>query len=167
MPGGKILTLWMIRAAAALYVISVIGWLRGVDRMARLAWTAACLLYLAHAGFAFHFYHGWSHSAAYQETSRRTAQLLGAGWGGGLYVNYVFTVVWVVDAIWWWQGLDIYRRRPRWIQTSIHTFFAFMFFNATVVFGIGPVRWLGVVAAATLGLLWWKQATSWRQLAQR
>jgi hypothetical protein len=152
---GKILTLWTIRAAAGLYAGSVIAWLRRRDRSARLTWTVACLLYLAHVGCAFNFYHHWSHSAAYEDTSRRTAELLGAGWGVGLYFNYLFTVAWVMDVIWWWRGLEVYRRRPRWIQASVHAFFAFMFFNATVVFAAGPVRWLGLAATAALGFVWW------------
>ena len=156
MPDGKILTLWMIRAAAGLYVASVAGWLARWDRIARLAWTTACLLYLAHVGCAFHFYHGWSHSAAYEKTARQTAQLLGAGWGCGLYFNYIFTVAWIADVIWWWKGLVVYRNRPHWVEATIHTFFAFMFFNATVVFGAGPIRWLGAAATAALGLLWWR-----------
>ena len=155
MPDGRILTLWTIRAAAALYVASVMAWLGGRDRFARLTWSAACLLYLAHVGYAFHFYHHWSHSEAYGETSRRTAGLLGISWGGGLYFNYIFTVAWIVDVIWWWRGLALYRGRPSWIHVSFHAFFAFMFFNATVVFAAGPVRWLGLVATTTLGFVWW------------
>jgi len=159
MPDGKILTLWTIRAAAILYVASLIAWLRRRDHGARLTWSLACLLYLAHVGCAFNFYHHWSHSAAYEDTSRRTTELLGAGWGGGLYFNYLFTAVWIVDAIWWWRGLAVYRGRPRWIHTSVHAFFAFMFFNAVVVFATGPVRWLGLVATATLGFIWWQNGS--------
>lgn len=163
MPDGKTLTLWTIRAAASLYVVSVAGWLTRLDRIARLTWTAGCLLYVAHVGCAFHFYHHWSHAAAYQETARQTAQLLGDGWGGGLYFNYVFTVAWIADVIWSWKGLVTYRSRPCWVATAFHTFFAFMFFNATVVFGTGSVRGLGAAATAALGFLWWKMALLNRQ----
>lgn len=154
MPGGKILTLWVIRAAAVLYVTSVTAWLLRHDRMARLIWTAACLLYLAHVACAFQFYHHWSHRAAYEQTARQTAQVVGFDWGGGLYFNYLFTAAWVGDVAWWWKGLVVYRDRPLWIQTTIHTFFAFMFFNATVVFAAGWTRWLGVAAMVALGLIW-------------
>ncbi len=156
---GKILTFWTIRGAAALYVVSIIAWIRRRDRSARLTWTLAYLLYLVHVGCAFNFYHHWSHSAAYEDTSRRTAQLLGMSWGGGLYFNYIFTAVWIIDVIWWWRGVALYRSRPQWMHASIHTFFAFMFFNATVVFATGPVRWLGLVATATLGFIWWQSGS--------
>jgi len=69
----------------------------------------------------------------------------------GLYLNYVFTVVWVADAAWWLLSAASYARRPRWINATVHGFMAFMFFNATVVFGKGATRWLG--AAVTAGLL--------------
>src|SRR5262245_37630085 len=121
---GKTLTLWTIRAAAFLYVVSVAPWLDRRDRYARAAWTAACALYLAHVAAAFHFYHGWSHEAAYDETARRTAELMGTGWGGGLYFNYVFTIIWIADAIWWWRGLRLYRTRAPWITSAVHVFFA-------------------------------------------
>ena len=92
----------------------------------------------------------------YEDTSRRTKELLGAGWGCGLYFNYLFTGVWIVDVIWWWRGLAMYRRRPRWIQAGVHAFFAFMFFNATVVFAAGPVRWLGLAATMALVFVGWR-----------
>jgi len=120
-------------------------------------------LYLVHVGCAFNFYHHWSHAAAYDDTSRRTAELLGAGWGAGLYFNYVFTVAWIVDVIWWWKGLAVYRSRARWIQVGVHAFFAFMFFNAVVVFASGPIRWLGLVGTAILGLVWWQSAARHRR----
>ena len=154
---GKLLTLWTIRAAAVLYAASVIAWITRRDRGARLAWTLACFLYLAHVACAFTFYHHWSHSAAYEDTSRRTAELLSVNWGGGIYFNYIFTVLWVMDVIWWWRGLAPYRSRPRWMHATVHTFFAFMFFNATVVFAAGPVRWLGLAATAALMFVWWRR----------
>jgi hypothetical protein len=157
---GKLLTLWTIRAAAVLYAVSAIAWITRRDRGARLTWTFACFLYLAHVVCAFNFYHHWSHSAAYEDTSRRTAEFLGMYWGGGIYFNYIFTILWVMDVIWWWSGLACYRNRPRWMHATVHTFFAFMFFNATVVFAAGPVRWLGLAATATLMFIWWQRRSS-------
>ena len=49
--------------------------------------------------------------------------------------------------MWWWRaGLDGYRSRPRWIGTSIQLFFAFMFFNAAIVFGSPLMRWFGTAS---------------------
>ena len=147
---ARLLTLWTIRISAALYVTATALWIVKRDAPARRAWTAACLLYLGHAIAAFHFYHSWSHAHAYRETARQTAEVFGILWGGGIYFNYVFSALWLADVCWWWRGLAAYRSRPRWIAATVESFIAFMFFNATVVFGRGWVRWFGV--AATVGL---------------
>ena len=129
---GQALTVWVIWLATALYVAAVAGWLMRQDRLARVLWTAGCGLYVVHVAGAFQFYHHWSHAAAYRETARQTLEVVGLNWGGGLYFNYVFTAVWVADVIWWWRGIETYRRRPRAITIAVHTFMAFMFLNAVL-----------------------------------
>ncbi len=149
---GQSLTIETVRLAAGLYVLSVAAWLDRRDRAARLTWSIACALYLVHVAAAFQFIHHWSHAAAYLETARQTARMFGIEWGGGLYFNYVFTSAWIADVCWWWQaGLVRYRARV-WLGATIHAFIAFMFFNATVIFARGMIRWLGL--AATFGLFW-------------
>ena len=111
MTWGEWLTRWTVRIALSLYVLTAA--LRLADRerrTARLAWTLGCALFLAHVAFAFHFFHNWSHGHAYAETARQTRELFGLDWGGGLYLNYVFTLAWAADAgYWWWRGLDAVR----------------------------------------------------------
>lgn len=148
------LTRWPVRLALLLYAASlVLRITRPAERRtARLVWTAGCVLFLLHVAAAFHFFHGWSHQHAYRETARETGARFGAYWGGGLYLNYLFTLAWAADAAWWWRaGLDRYRSRPRWIDVVLHAFMLFMAFNATVVFERGPVRWAGVAISAALG----------------
>lgn len=128
------------------------------DSAARLVWTIACISLLAHAACAFHFFHGWSHEAAYRDTARQTADVVGLSWGGGLYINYVLMAGWVADVIWWWRGLDAYRRRPWLLAAAWHGFVLFIFFNATVIFETGFLRWLGVCLYVALALLWWRRA---------
>src|SRR5438093_1092947 len=163
MANGQSLTLWAIRIATPSYVAALSPYLaRGNRRWegpSRLAWTAGCMFYLVHVWGAFQFFHGWSHLAAHRETARRTAELFGINWGGGLYFNYVFTLVWLVDTLWWWRGFDAYRNRPNWLGTAIHSFLAFMFFNATVIFASGFVRWIGTAATTGLVLLWLRART--------
>lgn len=155
----EILTLWTIRIALAFYVLVEAAWLggarrRALERAARWAWTLGCAFYLVHVCSAFHFYHDWSHSLAYQATARQTQELFGFDWGGGLYLNYAFTTVWLLDAVWCWLSPEGYRTRPRWFGPTVHSFMAFMAFNATVVFAQGVIRWLGLVATIGLGVLW-------------
>ena len=149
---------WTARIAFLLYAVALASWLVRRSRMvrlARLAWTCGLILYLAHVAAAFHFRYHWSHDAAYEETARQTASLFGIPSGAGLYCNYAFTAVWACDVIWLWWNAETYRRRRRWITLVIQSFLAFMFFNATVVFVSGWMRWMGLAVTAAFGMLWW------------
>ncbi|MCI0701417.1 MAG: hypothetical protein L0241_10085 [Planctomycetia bacterium] len=100
----------------------------------RFIWTLGCLLCLIHIAIAFHLGHGWSHEAAWEHTRQV------AGYGNGIYVNYLFALVWLADVIWAWVAFDSYRARPRWLNWTIHGFLAFVVFNAAVVFGTNLAR---------------------------
>ena len=134
----------------------------GWSRAARVAWTLGCVAFLVHVVSAFHVYFEWSHTIALEETTRQTAALTGRDTGAGLYLNYLFTALWTLDVAWWWRGgLEAYRARPAALAVALHGFLFFMVFNGTVVFGDGPVRWLGVgitllLAAALLTFRPWR-----------
>ena len=150
---GETLTRWTVRLALLLYAATLALRLARprMQSPARLLWTAGCLLFVLHVAAAFHYFHGWSHRHAYHETAKQTGELVGTDWGGGLYLNYLFTIVWAADATWWWGGgLGRYVRRPPWVDFSIHGFMSFMALNATVVFERGPTRWVGAGAAVLL-----------------
>jgi hypothetical protein len=153
MTAGTLIIHWSARIAFLLFAAALAAWLVGKPRAARLVWTCGFLLYLGHVAAAFQFRHHWSHEAAYEETARRTAELFGTPSGAGLYCNYAFTLVWAADVIWIWWNEETHRRR-RWIVMAIHSFMAFMFFNATVVFGSGWVRWMGLMVTLAIGMLW-------------
>jgi hypothetical protein len=126
-----------------------------LDSAARLVWSVACGSLIAHFISAFHFYHGWSHAVAYGDTARQTAEVFGFNWGGGLFINYALLIAWIVDLAWWWRsGLDSYRKRPWPLLALWHTLLIFIIFNATVVFGDGTVRWLGLAISLLLMLTW-------------
>lgn len=126
------------------------------DAIARLAWTMACVGLLAHVACAFHFYHGWSHADAYRDTARQTGEVFGLNWGGGLYVNYVLLIGWLLDVGYWWRrGLDAYRRRPWPLVAAWHGFLIFIIFNATVIFETGLARWTGICLCLALCFMWW------------
>ena len=149
MDTGELLTRWTVRLALALYALSLILHWSARGRRSRLAaarwaWSAGCLAFLLHVFCAFQFYHHWSHADAHAVTARRTAEVVGWNWGGGLYANYIFALVWLADAVNWWRGLEHYENRPRILTGSVRGFLAFMIFNATVVFAEGAVRWLSL-----------------------
>lgn len=144
-------SLWMVRFSCVLYIAALALWISKPTHFPKRAWTAACLFYLIHMMTAFAFFHNFSHTEAYHATARQTQTLMGVYYGGGLYWNYVFTVIWMADALWAWLGN--YTQRARWIAWAVHGFLAFMFVNATVVFGKGWIRIAGAVGFLSLGAL--------------
>jgi hypothetical protein len=170
---GEFLTRWTVRVALTLYVlalalrVSAAGCRRRLAT-ARLFWTVGCLAFLLHTASAFEFYHDWSHRAAYEATARQTAEVVGLDWGGGLYANYAFAALWTVDVCWWWFGPEHYQARPRTLEWALQGFLGFMAFNATVVFGVGAIRWFGLAAtlflATIVGYTWSCRDNSLRKL---
>ena len=124
--------------------------------MARAFWTLGFAAYLAHVLCAFAFVHHWSHAEAATHTGYRTGEMTGWFWTGGIWLNYLFTLLWAGDVIYWWSGLDRYARRPERYRWFVHALFAFMIFQAGVVFAAGLTRWLtlaGLSLVAAAGLL--------------
>src|SRR5688572_30167945 len=120
----------------------------------RLGWALGWGMFLVHTAAAFHLGHDWSHADAFAHTERT------AGVGEGIYVNYLFGLVWGLDVAWFVASPGSYARRPRWVGWAIHGFLAFVTFNATVVYGTGLARWLGAFWFALLGWYWVKRARS-------
>ncbi len=145
-----------VRLALLLYAFAILpmpwldeaGWQAGtaLGRLVRLAWALACLVYLAHVALAFHHHHGWSHARAMEHVAER------GGFGPGIFLSYLFTLAWALDAAWWWLAPVRYAQRPNGVGGSLHGFMLFMVFNATVVFATGLARWGGLVLFALLGL---------------
>ena len=113
----------------------------------RVAWTVACVLLVTHVLAAFHFEHNWNHTAALRHTAEQTARVTGINWGGGLYFNYAFLMLWFVDVAFLWRAPD--RTHPR-LHQFTNLACVFMVINATVVFGprwwIWPVTVVGLIA---------------------
>jgi hypothetical protein len=156
MDTGELWTRWTVRLAMTLYVMSLA--VRGFKRpwldASRLLWTVGCLAYLVHVGCAFAFYHHWSHADAYRATAQRTEEMTGFAWGGGLYANYAFTLVWIADVAWWWLRSNDYVMRSRWIEWGVQGYMAFIAFNAVVIFGNDEIRWAGIAACVMLAVVW-------------
>lgn len=144
------LVAWLAGPAAALVGRRHAGW----QRLARRLWTLGCAAFLVHVAAAFHFVHGWSHAAAHAATARDTAAVTGFDSGAGLWLNYLFTALWLGDAVAWWRlGTGGYRRRSAAWTIAVYGFMAFLAFNATVVFEQGWVRVGGVLGSLLLATL--------------
>jgi hypothetical protein len=149
------ITIWFTLAAYALgaaYFIADRKW--KWESAARLMWTAGCLSLFVHVALALHHYHGWSQDSVYRETARQTAEVFGIYWGGGMYINYIVMLAWAADVSWWWLLPENFRRRPKILTVAWHIFLLFIFFNATVVFVEGPLRWIGMALSAGMATLW-------------
>lgn len=143
------LSIWVSVAAWAAVMA---GRLRGREcRGAWLLWAAGCAAYGLHLAAAFAGPYRWSHAVAWAETARRTRELTGVDAGAGLWLNYLFGLVWLGDlAGWRIRGAPLPGGRWRPAALGLHGFLAFMIFQGTVVFGAGPSRWFGVGVFAYL-----------------
>ena len=163
---GIFLTRWTIRLALLCYSAYLAGWLSwprnrqpsGWPAVARWLWTVGCGLFLLHVACAFHFYHGWSHAAAWETTADETDSQLGFRFGDGLYFSYVFGVLWVLDvlAAWLWPAA------PLALRAAVHVYLLFIAFNGAIVFESGPTRWAGLAACIILALLAARAAYNWQ-----
>jgi hypothetical protein len=80
----------------------------------------------------------------------RVRQLIGVSFGGGVYFNHVFLLVWIFDATWWCGWPDHYLRRARLWDALVIGYLWFIALNATVVFESGMIRWLGLLGTLVM-----------------
>lgn len=149
--------MWTVRVALVLYVAALGGLLAGGRHSGwwhawRLLWTAGCVTFLGHVGLAFQ-YHDWSHAVAEKHTAERVQALLGWNFGGGIYFNYLFMLLWISDVAWSWVAAASYRTRPIWVDRGLHAFLLFIAINGAIIFENGPTRPAGLVALGVLSLL--------------
>lgn len=112
-------------------------------RWARQAFTAGLVLAIVHTMLAFDIVHAWSHADAVRNTARQTSAVYGIAFGSGVYVNYLFFAVWLVDAVRW--------RRSGWV---LRAFYFVIIVNAAVIFAAGSRRILGGLLIAALVGVW-------------
>lgn len=152
-PLGTILTLWTIRLSLGAYAAWLAYWLVRGEKPERppFAWrwwyTLGCALAVVHVACALGFYHGFRHASAAAETARQAQQVLGIRFAAGVYFNYLFVLLWVIDAARQWVAT---RPLPGWVVILLHVYMTFIAFNGAVIFASGLARWIGLAAAAAL-----------------
>lgn len=154
MDTGEWLTRGSIWVALALYVAGELASARSWS-VARWLSMLGCAAFLAHVACAFHFHYQWSHTIAYTDTARQTEQFTDWNWGGGLYINYLFALVWLGEVVWLWAKPDSYLQRHAWATWLVRGFFLLMMFNGAVVFVVGNMRWFGLILCSALVICWW------------
>jgi hypothetical protein len=135
---------------------STMAWALAEWRRSRTLWAIGAILATIHSAAAFEVFYGWSHDAAVVATAHQTRAVFGVDWGGGLYFNYAFLVVWLADALWWWIVPRRYDSRPPVIGAVVRSFLFFMFLNGAVIFADGWMRVLGILSVTIVSIAWLK-----------
>ena len=157
---GQSLMRWTVRLAVALIVGRAMlrlwaGDRRPVPSSAEcVLWTLGCIAYACHVALAFEFVHDWSHDQAWRHTAAETARMTGVQRGEGLWVNYLFTILWTVDVVRLCRARRRHHRTSNRVDAMMALFFAFMVFNSTVVFGPSHYRWLAMPVCVVLLVAW-------------
>jgi len=148
-------TVWL---ALILFVVGELGkraWSHGrAGRLASTLWLGGALLCAIHIVVAFAGPHRWSHDAAIRETARQTEAVYGIDFGGGIYLNYLFVVVWTIEAWWWRTRPAQYLDRPRAVAWALRAFYFVVIANAAIVFATPIGRFMGVPLVALLLWTW-------------
>jgi hypothetical protein len=150
---GILVTLWTVRIAMAHYAIAAAAWLLRRSELARGAWTAGLVFFLAHVAAAFQFVHHWSHDAARIETARQAREMAGVDSGFGLWMNYAFAALWLGDVAWMWASPESHAKRARLAGYLLHAFLLFVAINGAIVFAHGGMRSTSIAGLAGLLLL--------------
>ena len=132
----------------------VVCWALGEARQSRSWWTAGAVLTVIHSIAAFGVFYGWSHETARRLTAQQTATLTGVDFAGGIYVNYLFLLVWLGDAAWWWGSPHTYAMRPGALSLAIRGFIFFVIVNGAVIFADGLARLVGIASTSLVLAAW-------------
>jgi hypothetical protein len=151
MKPSDLLIAWTIRLSMLLlFVVFALQMQRpsgqSMGRWLKYLWTAGFVMCALHFLAAFHYVHGWSHSAAYLATAEDTRKNLGFAYGAGVYFNYLFLVVWGADICWTWRSDQKSTRSTPWIILAGRWYLLFIAFNGVVVFKSGWLRTLGAIS---------------------
>jgi hypothetical protein len=149
---------WSARVVVILFVLSIGWWPKRLareypSRRFQVVWSAGAISLFAHAVLAMLLAHHGSHAAAMEHTATRTAEFVGWRSGFGLYLNYLMTLCWLLDAGWLVTFPGSYARRSRFWDQVVLGFFGFMLLNATFVFESGVGRWIGVASTVVVIVL--------------
>ncbi len=128
----------------------------------RWLYAAGALLMLVHIVLAYGIFHRWSHAAALQHTAEQTEAVVGLSFAGGLYFNFVFVLVYLVDVVWRFRLREPDARQPRWLAITVDGFLLFIVAMSTIVFETGPVRHVACVGLLAIAVGQWRRQRSRR-----
>ena len=135
------LTVWI---SLSLFALAEVARDRTDALWPRAVSAVGLALMIVHIFIAMDIRHGWQHSSAVTATAQQTHQVYGIAWGGGIYVNYLFILVW---------GLAVPGFRGSGVRIA-PVFFLIVIANAAIVFAVGWRRVLGVLIVFVLLYAW-------------
>lgn len=164
---GELFTRTTVWLALTFYAVSETLRVLRRDRfeISRSLNTAGCVCFLGHVAAAFHYFYNWSNADAYAETARQSKALTGWDSGDGLYLNYLFALVWLGEVTWVRISPMSYSARAAFWGWTVRAFFLFMIFDGAFVFARSNMRWFGLVLCLLLMGSWWlqiKRGIDWR-----
>jgi hypothetical protein len=83
----------------------------------------------------------------------QTERVFGRAVGWGVYVNYLFFVVWLLDLTWWRRDGCVDRRPPA-ATFALQAFYFVIVLNAAVIFAVGWRRLAGLALVILLLAAW-------------
>lgn len=153
---GEHASLWAIRMAIVAMFVTFALQLRGwkeTSPAVRNIWFFGAISALVHSVGALLAFHGGSHQAALQATAEQTQALMGFSFGAGLYFNYVFVLIWLIDAIVRMVSPRAYSGWGLAYRGFVYGFLGFIAFNGTVVFKSGWIQAISLTGIAGLLIL--------------
>ena len=147
-------TIW---ASMALFAAGELAKAYARDRSSNwpwLVWAGGVLLCVVHMAIAMAVRYSWNFDDAARDTAVRAAAVYGFTWHGSVYVNYVFTLMWLAETVWWAASPRSYASRPAAVVWPSRLFYFVVVFNAVVIFARPPARPAGVALVAVLVLAW-------------
>ena len=98
--------------------------------------------------------YAWNFDEAVRDTAAQAAVIYGVSWQGSLYVNYLFTLTWLAETVWWAASPRTYATRQAAVVWLSRLFYFVVIFNAIVVFARMPARLFGVALVGVLAAAW-------------
>lgn len=120
-------------------------------RRSNLMYALGAAVMGVHILLAYAISHQFSHAAALEHTADETHRVVGLRFAAGLYVNFVFLFIYVVDAYWRWKcGTSPLHRTPKSLAFTVDGFLIAIVLMATIVFEGGWIRYAMLLAIAVV-----------------
>ena len=151
------LSVWI---SLSLFALAEVARARTARAWPRAVSAAGLVLMIVHILIAMGGRHDWSHTSALAATAAQTGDVYGLDWGGGVYVNYVFVVLWILVVLRCWgdqPGAAGAGRVPNAIVWAVRWGFLIIIANAAVVFAGGWRRLAGAAIVGALVVAWFRK----------